>query len=99
MNTSKLSGEVLQRRSAFVLSEPIQGLIKGLLMLIPALWTEEFFILGILHFKAERFELVFGEAALLHIFVGHQKLPLFLLHLCDLIREKSVIIFVTIVER
>ena len=45
MKTAKLCSEFLQRRSAFVLSEPIQGLIEGLLLLIPALWTEEFFIL------------------------------------------------------
>ena len=87
MNIAKLCSEVLQRRSAFVLSEPIQGLIEGLLILIPAFWTEEFFILGVLHFKAERFELVFGEAALLHIFIGHQKLPLFHLHLSEHMRE------------
>ena len=87
MNIAKLCSEVLKRRSAFVLSEPIQGLIEGLLILIPALWNEEFFILGVLHFKAERFELVFGEAALLHIFIGHQKLPLFHLHLSEHMRE------------
>ena len=94
-----MCSEVLQLRSRFVLPEPIQGLIVGLLMLTPALWIKEFFILGILHFKAERFELVFGEAALLHIFVGHQKLPLFLLHRCELILEQSVMIFTAVIYR